>query len=178
MRRGSPKPRILDATVITALFILGTVYFVTALSTGDLVWILPYFAGEPARIVLYRQGESVEIAPDSPDYRTLNDALNRALSSVSNYHETLGMSDQTLADYRARSLALEIFYPQPVVIHSRFHFGRPNTLFIPLAGYHSQYDVVFGGINGSYWPGGLGLKGLPLLKEKLVELGYLSEVSP
>jgi len=166
------KPKVLDALIVLVLFVVVVFYLVVAISTNDPVWMLPYFAGEPSRIVLYDKGKTVEITPGSADYEPLNRALNRALSKVVGYHDSLGLSEDTLAAYRTEDVALEVFYPQPVVIHSRFHFGRPNTLLIPLSGRHSQYNVVFGGHDGNYWPGAPSLKDLSALKETLAERGY------
>lgn len=166
------KPKVLDAFIVIALFVAAAFYFVVTLSTNDPAWVWPYFSGKPSRIVLHSSGQDVEILPGSPEYEAVNAVLNQALSKVQGYSESLGLSEESLVDYRTRYVSLEIFYPEPVVVHSRFNFGRPNTLLIPLTGWHSRSNAVFGGHNGNYWAGALNLKDLQPLKEMLAELGY------
>ena len=155
------------------LFVLVLVYLIITISTNDPVWFLPTFRGEPTRIVIYHRGERSEIAPGSEHYAALNEELNRSLSRISGYDEGLGLSPESLQDYRARETVIEVFYAQPVVIHSRFNFGRPDSLLIPLSGRHSEQHPVFGGIGGDYLPGTLNLRDVSALKAKLTELGYI-----
>ncbi len=166
-------PRVLDAIVIIVLFFFSTIYVVIALSTNDPAWIWPVFTAKPAKFMLYQQGQVIEIGPQSPAYEPITATLNRALSRVVGFQETLGLSEETLAEYRTRATVLEVYYPRPVVVHSRFNFGRPNTILIPLVGRHSEANVVFGGLNGSYWPGALTLKDLQPLKDQLSAWGFL-----
>ena len=167
------KPKVLDALLVVVIFVVAAFYAVVTLSTNDPAWMWPFFSGEPSKIVLCKRGQTTEITPDSPHYETINSILNHVLSRIKGYDEGLGLSEDSLADYRTNEVILEVFYPQPVVVHSRFNFGRPNTLLIPLTGRHSQESPVFGGIDSDYWPGALTLRDLQLLKDKLAELGYL-----
>lgn len=166
------KPRILPAIGVMIVFVLAVVYGVISLSTDDPLWAVPYFDGHPGRIVIYCEGASATLNPNATDYDDLNEAINRALTRIQGHHESLGVSDQTVEDYRAQYVAIEVFYPEPVVIHSRFSTGQPNSLLIPLTGRHSQYQVVFSGRNGIYWPGPLTLKDLQPLRELLTTRGY------
>jgi hypothetical protein len=166
------KPSILKALLIPALFVLVVIYGVISLSTDDPLWAVPYFEGRPAKIVFYRQGEDFEINPNDSDYKPLNNTLNDLLGDIKGFQESLGVSPETIEAYRHEHIALEVFYPEPVVIHSRFSFGRPTSLLIPFTGRHAQYNIVFGGRNGEYWPGALTFESLKPLEEQLATLGY------
>lgn len=172
LERKVGRPRVLDALLVFVLFSLLVIYGVIALSSNDPFWMWPFFTAKPSKLVLYQQGQIYEIGPESPAYEPLVETLNRALSKVVGFQETLGLSEETLAEYRTRAVVLEIYYPRPVSVHSRFSFGRPNTLLIPLVGSHSEANVVFGGLDGGYWPGALTLKDLQPLKDQLAALGF------
>ncbi len=166
------QPKIWDALLVIGFFVLVLIYLIITMSTNDPAWFLSSFKGEPARIVIYHQGTQTEITPESADYATLNALLNQSLSRISGYDEGLGLSPESLQDYRTRETVIEVFYPRSVLIHSRFNFGRPDSLLIPLSGRHSEQNPVFGGVQGDYLPGTLNLRDLSALKAKLTELGY------
>jgi len=167
------QPKVWDALLVIGLFVLALVYLIITMSTNDPAWFLSSFKGEPTRIVIYHQGGRTEITPESADYAALNALLNQSLSRSGGYDEGLGLSPESLQDYRARETVVEVFYAQPVLIHSRFNFGRPDSLLIPLSGRHSEQHPVFGGVQGDYLPGTLNLRDVSALKAKLAELGYI-----
>ena len=167
------RPKVLDALIVFTLFALAAVYLVVTLSTGDPIWAWPRFQGEPNRFVVHSAGRHIEIARGSDGFQAINDALNSAISKIETYHGSLGVSEASVADYRGKYDALEVFYDEPITIHTRFAFGKPNSLLIPFSGRHSQYNPVFGGRDGAYRPGVLGLKDLGPLAEQLRTLAYI-----
>lgn len=167
------KPRVGEVLLICGLIAVAAVYFVITMTTNDPIWIWPKFEGRPSSIVVHHAGAHAEIVPGDADYDAINDELNAALSKISTYHESLGVSDDTVAEYRQVYTALEVHYDEPIVIHTRFLFGRPKHLLIPLSGRHSEYNPVFGGTGDSYRPGALGLEDLEPLKRELAQRGYI-----
>ena len=170
---GYSKPRLWDALIIFVVFALIAVYAVVSINTSDPLWAWPRFSGTPERIIIYQQGQTREITPGSEDYDEINGLINDAIGQIETFHDTLGASQDTLQDYYTKQSVVVVIYAEPVTIHTRFNIGRPNNLLIPLTGRHSQYNPVFCGLNGGYWPGVLGLKTLDPLKDALRALGYI-----
>ncbi|MBI3742095.1 MAG: hypothetical protein HY257_10135, partial [Chloroflexi bacterium] len=54
--------------------------------------------------------------------------------------------------------SVEIFYAQPVRVHSPYRTGHPDNLLIPLSGTFGETRSLFGGRGGDYWGGALRLK--------------------
>lgn len=143
---------LLAAGTLCALWALPT------LGTNDPLWFWPRFAQRAERILVHHQGERLVLRPGEPGFEELNSALNRALSSIVGFNESQGLSEESLRDYYQRFWAVEYFYAQPVVIHSRFATGRPDTILVPLSGRHSG-NLVFLGRGGRYHPGVLVVAG-------------------
>ena len=60
---------------------------------------------------------------------------------------------ETVAEYR-QSFAIEVFYDQPLQIHSRFNLGHPRQIMVPLTGSGYTEGRFFIGAGGSIAPPG------------------------
>lgn len=141
------------AFVIPVLVFALLGYGVVALGTGDPLWVLQKATGAPTEIIVYLEGEQHVIRAGDPGFDDLSYALQTTLSETRGYNQFLGISDQTLADYRQVYWAVEARYSDPLVLHSQYRFGNPRQALIPLSGRHADRQVVFLGNNDVFAAG-------------------------
>jgi hypothetical protein len=134
------------------------VFIVGMLANDDPFWFLPVFDETPRRLVVYQSGCSSILSKGQPNFDELNNAINQTLPHYEGFNSTFGISADSLKDYRATERAVEVFYAQPVTIHTIYRFGHPDSIFIPLSGYFAESRSIFGGRAGDYWAGALRLK--------------------
>ncbi len=154
------KSMFLVLIVVAVLAIFG----VGAIGNGDPLWFWPNLNEEPERIVIYRNGCTVELISGQPGFAELTRALNENLPQYEGYSNSYGFSIDSLNRYRQKEYALEIFYPEPITIHSPYGFGHPDSLMIPLSSDFAETRSIFGGHNGDYWAGALRLKSIAAIQ--------------
>jgi hypothetical protein len=169
---GEVKPRIGRLFLVLVIFVLVAVYIVAALGSSDPLWFWPGFNARPDKIIIHRASQETILTPASPGYAELTEALRQTVPKIQGFYASLGLSEGTMQEYKSKDLVVEVFYAQPISIHSPFHFGRPDSLLIPLSGLHSESNVIFGGHEGKYWAGALRLKSTEPLRKAIEELGY------
>jgi len=168
-----PRPiRYRDIFLTGVLIIAGLIYLIVWINTGDLLWFLPRVSDRAERIVLHDAGRTVVIEPGSPGYEAINAAVNEVLSHRLGYRREFGLSDATRERYYTRDRIIEVFYAQPVKLHSSYRIGKPTALLIPLEGRYADQNVVFTGADGEYWPGALTVESTEPIKKALAEYGY------
>jgi hypothetical protein len=147
------------------------IYLIIAINTGDLLWASPIFNYEPRSIVIQCFGEDVYPEAGSAAFMALTDLVNRSLSGRKRW-DSLSLSDSTYQDYQShpQMMVVELFYSEPIRIHSRFKFfSNVNRIIIPLVGRHAQLNSVFGRRNDFPAAGSFHVNDLAPLK------AYLSE---
>ena len=140
-------------------FALALVWLVPAGLSGDIRWFLPGVSEQPREIVIWSNGQQTSVAGSDPDYTTITAAVNEAIGHIVASSD-FGPSETTVAEYR-QSFALEVFYDQPLQIHSRFNLGRPRQIMVPLTGTGYAEGRFFVGDDGAYHAAGPITKGLP-----------------
>jgi hypothetical protein len=144
---GSRKePSLLRFLVIMVIIVAGLIYFFISMGTGDWLWFSKTFSEDPAIIVVYCYGETVEIEPGSGHFRALSEIMRTSLSGGKRW-DSLSMSDETFEQYRTdpQAVAIEYFFPEAVRVHSRYKFfSNVDDLVIPLQGRHAVTNPVFG----------------------------------
>ncbi len=154
------KSMFLVLVVLVVLIIFG----MGLIGNGDPLWFWASFNEQPERIVVYRNGCSVELISGQPGFAELTQAVNQELPQYEGFSNNYGLSLDSLQNYRSKERAVELFYPKPVTIHSPYGFGHPDMLLIPLSGGFGDTRSVFGGLEGQYWAGALRLKSVDAIQ--------------
>ncbi len=116
-------------------------------------------------------GEDVYPEAGSAAFMAITDLVNRSLSGRKRW-DSLSLSDSTYQDYQShpQMMVVELFYSEPIRIHSRFKFfSNVNRIIIPLVGRHAQLNSIFGRRNDFPAAGSFHVNDLAPLK------AYLSE---
>ena len=146
------KSNPLTVILMLVLFIVAMVWLVPALLSGDLRWFLPGVEGTPSEIIIWKDGEKTVLGPADPDFAPITAAAHVAVSNIFSSSD-FGASEQTLQTYY-HSFTLELFYAEPIQIHSRFNLGHPKQIMLPMTGVGSEEGRFFVGADGQYWAGG------------------------
>lgn len=154
IEKARKPPRFRDLIVTVVVVLIGLVWFGIALPDRDWLWFLPVFNEEATRIHLYRDGEEILLRPSDWGYEEVNEAVNQIVRRVK-AKEPLGISVESQQDYYARFSAVEVFYAEPVIIHTIQGFPAADKYLFPQSGRHHDPPVVFAGMQRrpDYRPG-------------------------
>ena len=153
-------------TLVLVLFILPVlvIFGVGMVTNGDPIWFISNFDETPQRIIVYQNGCRAELVAGQPGFAELNSAVNQSLSQLSGFWATYGLSDESLAHYRAQEQAIELVYSKDVTIHAPYRFGHPDSLFLGLSSTLGEDRALFGGHQGTYWAGAIRLKSVEAIQ--------------
>jgi len=130
-------------TVVAVLIVM--VWFGVALPDRDWLWFVPIFNEEATRIHLYRDGEQIVLQPEDWGYDEVNEAINDVVRHI-RAKEPLGMAPLTQEEFSTRFSAVEVFYTEPVIIHTSHGFPGADKYLFPQAGRYYDPPVVFAGM--------------------------------
>jgi hypothetical protein len=153
LRTTRTKPKAVSGFLISMLVFAGLAYGVVAIGTNDPFWFLQRASGSPAQIAIHIEGETVWLLPDDPAFAEVSHVLQATLSKTMGYNQFLGLSEQSLLDYRTQEWTFEAFYTEPLTLHSQFRFGEPHQVFIPLSGGHAENNAFFLGNEDNLYAG-------------------------
>lgn len=139
-------PSIMKLVIIVVLVLIVVVYVVLSLGTGDWMWWNPRFSETPYALVVQCYGDTINIDPGNFHFSAITKIVNQELSGKKNWDQ-LSLSEVTYNDYQtdASMMVLELFYPEPIRIHSNYRFfSNVDELVIPLDGRHAQTNAIFG----------------------------------
>jgi len=145
MQENRRIPRFRDMIVTAVLVLIGLIWFGIALPDQDWLWFLPVFQEDAARIYLYRDGEKIELRPDDWGYEEVNEAINQVVRRV-RAKEPLAISPESQQEYYDRFSAVEVFYAEPVLIHTLHGFPKADKYLFPQSGRHYDPPMVFAGM--------------------------------
>jgi hypothetical protein len=170
LKRTSLKEPILIFIVIVVILIWGLNTF----NTGNPLWFLPIQPQyRPARIIVHHYGQATELRPDDEGFDALAEGLNATLSDFQSRDlVSIGIGEQTLADYYADEFVLEAFYGQNVEFNLPIRLTGINTLLFPIDARHSERNYVFIGNNREYRAGALQVVSREALEAALAETGF------
>ncbi len=162
--RRTPRFRDMILTVVAVLF--GLIWFGIALPDRDWLWFLPIFNENAARIYLYRDGERITLTPDDWGYEDVNEAINQIVRHI-RAKEPVGMSPTSQEEFYTRFSAVEVFYTEPVIIHTIQGFPQADKYLFPQSGRHFDPPLVFAGMQNrpDYRGGALVLRSRERLDE-------------
>ncbi|KAA3665039.1 MAG: hypothetical protein DWQ04_02650 [Chloroflexi bacterium] len=168
------KIRIIEPFISLIVFAVALVYMVNVLNTGNWLWFRSTATHvRPSRIIVIDHGERIVMGPGHSQFNALADAVEVSLSKLNNTDLiSVGLSEQTLADYNNNSLVLELYFDQPVVFNSIARTGEPTQLLIPIEGRHAGGGYVFRGAQGEWWHGAIRMANPAPLMSALTQLGY------
>jgi hypothetical protein len=138
-------PRFRDMIVTVALVLIGLIWFGIALPDQDWLWFLPVFQEQATKIYLYREGEKIELRSDDWGYEEVNEAINQTVRRI-RAKERLGVSPESQQEYYERFSAVEVFYSEPVLIHTIHGFPKADKYLFPQSGRHYDPPMVFAGM--------------------------------
>lgn len=138
-------PRFRDMLITVVLVLVGLVWFGIALPDRDWLWFLPVFDEQAARIHLYRDGQEIVLFPGDEGYDEVNEAINQIVRHI-RAKEPLGISRVSQQEYYTRFSAVEVFYDEPVLIHTIHGFPKADKYLFPQSGRHFDPPVVFAGM--------------------------------
>jgi hypothetical protein len=144
---------VAKAGFATLIALVAFVYVSIAIGTQDYLWFLGSRIGTPRRITVHINGHSVQLGPGDPGFEEVHNALRATISQIRGYPQGIGISEETLSDYRETYWSVKAEYDEPIRLRSRFRFGEPTELLLPLTGRHTEHNVLFLGRDGKYYTG-------------------------
>ncbi len=173
------KIKVVEPFLILILITVVGVYLLNAFNSGSWLW----FQGKatvldpPSRIVIVSDGERTVLQPGTNYYNELSEAAVQALSKFSNTDlVSIGLSEQTLADYAEDSLVIELYFDRPLQFNTLARTGDPTQLLIPIDGRHAAGAYVFRGAQGEWWFGAVRMADPTPLYTVLQQMGYSAAV--
>lgn len=151
--------------------ILGS-YGMISVTSRDPLWFLRGFEDRPSRIVVYQGGQRTELPRGQVGFDELAEAVEASLAQGFARLTSIGFSDHTLQDAYTQHLTLEVFWAQPVELHTWFPTGRTTQMLFPITGPHSELSIVLLGDGGRYRGGAPALNSLEPIHGALRSLGY------
>ena len=144
MERQRPKT---IGPIITFILITGAlVWWITSLTNDDPLWFMRSFKPRADWIVIYWDGETYMLFPGDPHYDEIMDTFADAVANWTGYESGIGLSDENLERYRNEWRLLELYYNEPVTVHTRHLFPEARTFFVPLSGTHAKWRRIFSGL--------------------------------
>jgi hypothetical protein len=175
-----PKKKSVLEPILIVVFVIGVlVYGVITAVTGDPKWFLGGVSmPDPQRIVIRVDGEETVLTSNSIGYEIMVKATKKSLSSFQNSAPVpMGLSDDTIEEYKHRFTVVELYFDTPVDFHLAFNDMEPTALLIPIRGRHAGKNWVFRGQNDRWHPGPLTMTDPQPLFQALATLGYIESAS-
>jgi hypothetical protein len=153
-------------------FLLLAYYAVTALSARDAFWFLNRFDDKPVRMMVYHAGQQTELLSGDPGFAELAEAVRASLAAGVARPSGIGLSPGSLEDAYKQYITLEAFFDRPVKLHASFNTGYPRQMLFPITGRHSDLNVVFLGVEGTYMSDAPVLKTTEPIRKALQAAGF------
>jgi len=131
---GPKKKSIAEPILIFVLVIGLLMYTVITALTGDPKWFLGGASmPDPLRIVIRVDGEETVLTSNSIGYEIIVKATKKSLSSFQNSAPVpMGLSDESVEEYKYRFTVVELYFDKPVDFHLPFNDMDPTALLIPI----------------------------------------------
>lgn len=174
------KMSLLPPFLILIFVAVTAVYGVNALNTQDWLWFQSKttIVERPHRIVIIDHGRRTELLPGHDNYSELASATESALTELANSDLiNIGLSQETLADYKDDSLVMELYFNRPLRFHTSSRTGEPTQILIPLEGRHAGSGYFFRGAQGTWWYGAMRMADPGPLYAALAQMGYVDLAS-
>jgi len=168
-----PVANLIKFLVIFVVLIFITIFTSNASTAQDWEWYKNGFTDQPNRLIIYKDGQQTELTSGQPGFDEIASAVTASLNEGVQTQSGTGLSEVSLAEAYNRFTTLEVFFAQPVKLHTWFFTGHPTQMLFPITGRHSDWPIVFIGENGLYRSNAPVLKTKEPIVEILKKLGYL-----
>ncbi len=153
-------------------FMVVAYYAVTAISAQDAAWFLNGFDDRPVRVIVYQAGRQTELLSGDPGFAELAEGARASLAEGVARPSGIGLSPGSLEDAYKLYVSLEVFFDRPVKLHAPFNTGHPTQMLFLITGRHSDLNVVFLGVEGTYMSSGPVLKTTEPIRKALQAAGF------
>lgn len=142
----SKRPSILSA--LSVLVVVGGLiyWWVNAIPNEDPLWFLRTFDAKADWVVVYWDGSTHMFFPGDPEYEGIMTSFSQAVARWTGYEYGVGLSTESLEQYREGRRMVEFHYNEPVRVHTRFMFPEARYFWVPLSGTHANWRRVFSGL--------------------------------
>ena len=137
--------RLLNRLLIGIVVLVGLVWYSIASPDDDWLWFIPVFDEQPSRIHLHRDGEQIVLHPGDPSYDKVNEAVNQIVRHI-RAKEPRQTLPEDQEEYYGQFSAVEVFYSEPVIIHTKHGFPRADKYLFPQSEGHHDPPAVFAGM--------------------------------
>jgi hypothetical protein len=137
------NPGFLNGIVTTGVIALMLVWAITGLTNGDALWFLRRFDARAEALVVYWESETYTLEPGDEHYEEIMDAFAQGVNHPSGFEWAVGLSSESIAQYREKFQLLEVHFSEPVQIHTRHPYPEASTFLVPLDKTHSHWRRVF-----------------------------------
>jgi len=168
-----PVANLIKFLIIFVVLIFITIFMSNASTAQDWEWYKNGFTDRPNRLLIHKDGQQTVLLPGQPDFDEIADAVTASLNEGVHTQSGTGLSEVSLDEAYNRYTTLEVFFAQPVKLHTWFFTGHPTQMLFPLTGRHSDWPIVFLGEEGVYRSNAPVLKTKDPLVTVLKKLGYL-----
>ncbi len=158
--------------LVVLAFLVIIPFLVVAISAQDPFWFRSGFTELPYRVVVYSAGEPREYMQGTDGYDVLAEGVRASLSGGVQRGSAIGLSPQSLQDAYGRYTSVEAFFSGPVKLHAAINTYQPNQMLFLITGRHTDYPIVFMGLDGRYYSNGPVLNSNDPLRAALETLGY------
>jgi hypothetical protein len=119
------------------------IWGVIALTNGDPIWFLSSFPTQAEELIIYWDGTVTTLKMDDPGFTEISRAFADAISKPVAFEGTVGFSEENIKNYKDQYKLLEISYPQPIQVHTRYPFTKSSTYLVPLDKTHAMTRRIF-----------------------------------
>jgi len=166
------RTNIIQLLIVLVAAVLVAYCAMVGLTARDPLWFLGGSEAHPSRIVVYHAGQRTELVPGQGGFEDLASAVETSLAQGFARLSSLGLSDKSLQDAYTQFITLEVFFDQPVRLHTWFYAGRTTQMLFPITGRHSEESVVLLGQRGKYRAGAPVLNTTEPIREALRAHGF------
>jgi hypothetical protein len=147
---GGDVGNLVRTFVVLAILAALAIYGFTAFAAQEALWFLSGFNDLPDRLIVYYDGQQVELQPGDPGFEPLAEAVRTSLSQGVARQSNVGLSEASLEDAYTLYVTLEAYFDSPVKLHAGFFTGESTQMLFPITGRHSDLSIVFLGNEGRY----------------------------
>ncbi|TFG71757.1 MAG: hypothetical protein E4H27_03930 [Anaerolineales bacterium] len=132
-----------NAVFTMAIVTIILVWGVTSLTNSDPLWFLSSFDAQAETIVIYWDGTAITLGANDPGYADIMRAFSGAISKPVAFEWEVGLSEDSIHQYKQGNKLLEVQFSQPVQVHTRYPFNEAKTYLVPLDKSHALSHRIY-----------------------------------
>ncbi len=139
MKKGVFFRGFITTVIVGAILFLG----VGMLANGDPLWFIHAFHPGVKSVKVYWDDGVYVLEAGDKGFDELSRAFVDGVAHFGGYEDLVVFSETNWQDYRERGRLLEVYYEDPVQVHTRYKFSKAATYLVPLNRTHAYYHRVF-----------------------------------